>query len=68
MFLTLWEMQDRFASTDWNMFFRDSSDGIEKNITSVTDFINKYIDDVVPTEIPLCPPTNHQTGKASIQD
>ena len=33
---------------DWNMF-RDSSDGIEKYATSVTGFINKCIDDVVPT-------------------
>jgi hypothetical protein len=29
--------------------FRDSPNGIEKYITSVTGFINKYIDDVVPT-------------------
>ena len=29
--------------------FRDSSDGIEDHITSVTGFINKCIDDVVPT-------------------
>ena len=40
--------QDCFASTDWNMFLY-SSDGIEKFITSVTGFINKCIDDVVPT-------------------
>jgi hypothetical protein len=37
-----------FASTDWNMF-RDSSNGIEEYTTSVIDFINKLIDDVVPT-------------------
>ena len=42
---TLW---DCFASTDWNMF-RDSSDDIEEYTTSVTGFINKCIDDVVPT-------------------
>jgi hypothetical protein len=29
--------------------FRDSSDGIEEYTTSVIDFINKCIDDVVPT-------------------
>jgi hypothetical protein len=38
------KLQDWFASTDWNMF-RDSSDGIEE----YTDFINKCIDDIVPT-------------------
>jgi hypothetical protein len=31
--------------------FRDSSDGIEEYTTSVTGFINKCIDDVVPTVI-----------------
>ena len=29
--------------------FRDSSDGIEEYTTSVTSFINKCIDDIVPT-------------------
>ena len=29
--------------------FRDSSDDIEEYTTSVTDFINKCIEDVVPT-------------------
>jgi hypothetical protein len=29
--------------------FQDSSDGIEEYTTSVTGFINKCIDDVVPT-------------------
>ena len=29
--------------------FRDPSDGIEEYTTSVTGFINKYIDDVIPT-------------------
>ena len=42
------KLQNCFASTDWNMF-RDSSDGIEKCITSVTGFINKCIEDVFPT-------------------
>ena len=41
-------LQDCFASTDWNMF-RDSSHGIEGYTTSVIGFINKCIDDVVPT-------------------
>jgi hypothetical protein len=41
-------LQDSFASTDWNMF-RDSSNGIEEHTTSVIGFINKGIDDAVPT-------------------
>ena len=41
-------LQDCFASTEWNMF-RDSSNGIEGYTTSVIGFINKCIDDVVPT-------------------
>ena len=41
-------LQDCFASTDLNMF-RDSSNGIEEYTTSVIGFINKSIDDVVPT-------------------
>ena len=41
-------LQDCFASTDWNMF-QDSSNGIEEYTTSVTGFINKCIDNVVPT-------------------
>ena len=42
------KLQDCFASTDWNMF-QDSSDGIEEYTTSVTGFINKCMDDIVPT-------------------
>ena len=42
------KLQDCFASTDWNTF-RDYSDGIEEYTTSVIGFINKCIDDVVPT-------------------
>ena len=42
------KLQDCFSSTDWNMF-RDSSNGIEEYTTSVIGFINKCIDDVVPT-------------------
>ena len=34
--------------SDWDMF-RDSSDGMEEYTTSVTGFINKCIEDVVPT-------------------
>ena len=41
-------LQDCFACADWNMFL-DSSNGIEEYTTSVTGFINKCIDDVVPT-------------------
>jgi hypothetical protein len=39
---------DCFANTDWNMF-RDSSNCIEEYTTSVTGFMNKCIDDFVPT-------------------
>ena len=39
-------LQDSFASTDWNLF-RDSSNGIGER--PVTSFINKCIDDVFPT-------------------
>ena len=42
------KLQDCFSSTDWNMLC-DSSDGIEEYTTSVTGFISKCIDDVVPT-------------------
>ena len=42
------KLQDCFASTDWNML-QDSSDGIDEYTTSVTGFINKCIEDVVPT-------------------
>jgi hypothetical protein len=42
------KLQDSFASTDWNMFW-DSSGGIEEYTTTVTGFINKCIDDIVPT-------------------
>jgi hypothetical protein len=42
------QLLDNFASTDWNMF-PDSSYGIEEDTTSVTGFINKCMDDVVPT-------------------
>jgi hypothetical protein len=42
------KLQDCFASADWNMFW-DSFNGIEEYTTSVTGFINKRIDDVVPT-------------------
>ena len=41
-------LQNCFASTDWNMF-GDSYNGIEEYITSVTCFITKCINDVVPT-------------------
>ena len=41
------KLQDCFASTDWNMFW-DSTEGIEDFTTSVTGFINKFVDEVVP--------------------
>jgi hypothetical protein len=47
-------LQDCFSSTDWHTFW-DSSDGIEEITTSVTDFINKCINDVVPTVTMSCP-------------
>ena len=42
------KLQDCFTITDSDMF-RDSSDGIEEYTTLVTGFINKCIEDVVPT-------------------
>ena len=42
------ERLDYFASTDWNML-RESSNSIEEYTTSVIGFINKCIDDVIPT-------------------
>jgi hypothetical protein len=44
------KQQDCFPITDWNNpAFRHSSDGIEEYTTSVTGFINKCIEDGVPT-------------------
>ena len=51
------KLQDCFASSDWNMF-RDSSDGIEYT-TSVTGFINKCIEDIVPTVTIHTPTISH---------
>ena len=42
------KLQDCFASTDWNMF-QDPPNGIDEYTTSVTGFINKCIEDVIPT-------------------
>ena len=50
------KLQDCFAITDWNMFW-DFSDGIEEYTTSVSGFINKSIEDVVPTVTVLTYPT-----------
>ena len=44
------KLQDCVAITDWNMF-GVSSNGIEYT-TSLTGFINKCIEDVVPTSSP----------------
>jgi hypothetical protein len=41
-------LQDCFASTDWKTFW-DSSNGIEEYTTSVIGFINKCINNFVPT-------------------
>ena len=57
-----------FSSTDWNTF-RDSSDGIEEYTTSVTGFINKCIDDDVPT-VTVCTYPNQMpwiTGNISTE-
>ena len=43
------KLRDCFASTDWNTF-RDSSDGIKEYTTSITGFINKCIDNIIPKE------------------
>jgi hypothetical protein len=45
--------------------FRDSSNGIEEYTTSVTSFLNKCIDDVVPTVIVRTDPNQKPwiTGK-----
>ena len=54
--------------SDWNMF-RDSSDGIEEYTTSVIGFINKCIDDVVPT-VTVCTYPNQKpwiTGNISTE-
>ena len=48
----------RFARTDWNMFC-DSSNGIEEYTTSVIGFINKYIDDIIPTVTVRTYPNQH---------
>ena len=61
-------LQDCFASTDENMF-RDSSSGIEEYTTSVIGFINKCIDDVVPT-VTVCTYPNQKpwiTGNIRIK-
>jgi hypothetical protein len=50
------KLQDCFAITDWSMF-RDSSDGIEEYTTSVTGFINKCIENVVPQWLYVHTPT-----------
>ena len=42
------KLQDCFPRTDRKKFW-DSSDGMEEYTTTVTGFINKCIDDVVPT-------------------
>jgi hypothetical protein len=42
------KLQDCFACTDWDIF-RDSADSIEEFTTTVTGFINKCLNDVVPT-------------------
>ena len=57
------KLQDCFARTDWNMF-RDSSDSIEEYTTSVTGFINKCIEDVIPTVVlRTCP--NQKSWRAT---
>jgi hypothetical protein len=43
------KLQDCFPRTDRKKFW-DSSDGMEEYTTTVTGFINKCIDDVVPSD------------------
>ena len=45
--------------------FRDSSNGIEEYTTSVIGFINKCIDDVVPTVTTVHIPTKSHELKAT---
>ena len=60
------DLQDGFVNTDWNMFW-NSSDGIEYT-TSVTGFINKCINDVVPTvTIRVYTPTRDQWITSNIR-
>ena len=61
-------LQDCFVSTDRNMF-QDSSNDIEVYTTSVISFINKCIDDVVPTETVRTYPNQKPwiTGKIHIE-
>jgi hypothetical protein len=43
------KLKDSFARMVYSSMHQDSSDGIEVYTTSVTGFINKCIDDVIPT-------------------
>ena len=62
------KLQDWFASTEWNLF-RDSSNLLQKLwFTGRIRTEVKARAAALKEEIPLCPPTNHQTGEASIQD
>ena len=58
-------LHDFFPSTDWNMFL-DSSNGIEEYTTSVISFINKCIDDVVPT-VTVRTYSNQKSGNIRIE-
>ena len=60
-------LQDCLVSTDWDMFW-DSSNGIEY-ATSVTAFINKCIDDIIPTVTVCTYPKQKQwiTGNIHIE-
>jgi hypothetical protein len=62
------KLQNCFANTDWNIF-RHSSDGIEEFTTSVTGFINKCINDIIPT-VTVCTYLNQKpwiTGNIHIE-
>jgi hypothetical protein len=56
-------LQDCFASTDWNML-RDSSYGIEEYTMAVIGFINKCIDDVVSTVTVLTYPNQKPLSRS----
>ena len=42
-------LQDRFDHVDCNMFWVASENNIDEYMDTVTEFIRKYIGDIVPT-------------------
>ena len=60
------KLQDCFACTEWNMFW-DSSNSFEEYTTLVTGFINKCIDDVIPTVTVRAYPNQKPCIKGNIE-